>query len=99
MVKVLRFLIFGEKCIGCNLFLGQFSWGAVFLGAICLKGNYVDNKSEKQFLLGAIIFGVIVRKQSSRANYLGGNIPWGQLSGLQFSLGAIILGSNCPGGN
>ena len=73
MIKVLQFLILGGKYIGSNLFLVQISWGAVFLGTICPRGNYVDNKSsEKQFLQGqfpggyfqgAIIFGVIIQEQ------------------------------------
>ena len=72
-IKVLRFLILGEKYIGCKLSLGQISWKAVFLGAICPSGNYVgDKSSERQFssrvncreiLSGAILFGVVVQEQ------------------------------------
>ena len=57
-IKVLRHLILGKKYIGCNLSLRQFSWGEDFLGAICSRGNYVDDKSsERQFSLSAISRG------------------------------------------
>ena len=32
-------------------------------------------------------------------NYPEGNYPWGQLSGEQFSWGAIVREDNCPSGN
>ena len=79
--------------------MGQFSCWAVFLGAICPRGNYVGDKSfEREFSLGAISRGIL-----SGGNYLWGNCPvaiiQGQLSTGQFSSGAIILGGNCAGGN
>ena len=90
----------------------HFPGGAVFLEANFPLGNYVDDKSsERQFSSGAISRGIlsggnylwincpgaIIRVQSSRGNYLEGNIPRGQLPGVQFSSAAIILRGNCPG--
>ena len=90
----------GQKYVGCNLFLGEFSLGAVFLGAICPRGNYVDEKSsERQFSSGAISRGTlsgdnylwsncpgaINQGQSSRGQLSGGDVPLGQLSGGQLS--------------
>ena len=94
----------GKKYIRCNLSLVQFSWGVVFLGAICPRGNYVEDKSsERQFSSGAISTGIL-----SGGNYLWSNSPGaiirrqssrGYLSGGQYSSGAIILGGNCSRGN
>ena len=72
-----------------------------------LKGNFPRGQFPGAYL--SIIFGVIVREQSSRgqlsrSNYPGGNFPRGHLSGEQkfvehFSSEAIILGGNYPGCN
>ena len=76
-LKYCNFWFLGKKYLECNLPLGQFSCWAVFLGAICPRGNYVGNKSsERQFFSGAI----------SRAILSGGNYLWGNY------LGAIIQG-------
>ena len=103
-LKYYDFWFLGKKYNGCNLSLGQFSWGATFLEAICLRGNYLDDKSsKKQFSLGPISRGIL-----SGGNCLWSNCPgaiiWGQLfSGQlftgQYSSGIIILGENCPGDN
>ena len=100
MIKVLPFLILGEKYVVCNFSLVQSSWGK---GSFP-RGNYAGYKlSERQFSLGAISMGIL-----SGGNYLWSNCPeattWGQSSRAQFSEGqfsseAIILGDNCPGGN
>ena len=89
----------GKKYIGCNFSLGQFSWGAVFLGVIYPRGNYVDDKSsERQFSSGAISKEIL-----SGSNYLWSNCPGAiiqdQSSRGTIILGTIILGSNYPWGN
>ena len=76
-----------------------------FLGAICPSGNYVGAKSsERHFSSWAIS-----REIFMGGNYLWGNCPGaiiqeqssrGQLSGRQFSSGAIVgEGGNNPGGS
>ena len=74
--------------------------GAVFVGAICPRGNYVDEKSsERQFSSEAISRGIL-----SGGNYLWTNCLGAIIRGLssrdQLSGGggAIILGSNFPHG-
>ena len=65
--------------------------GAVFLGAKCPRGNYAGNKqSERQFSLGAIGQGDIVRGLLSSRHSSEGQLSRGQLSGRQFSSGAIV---------
>ena len=93
------FWFLGKKYIGCNFSLGQFSWGAVFLGAICPRGNYVDDKSsERQFSSRAISKEIL-----PGSNYLWSNCPGAiiqdQSSRGAIILGTIILGSNYPWGN
>ena len=103
------FWFLGKKHIGCNFSLGQFSWGVVFLGAICPRGNYVDDKSsERQFSSRAISKeilpgsnylwsncpGAIIQDQSSREQ-----LSWGQLSSGAIIREAIFIRSNCLGGN
>ena len=81
-LKYYDFWFLGKKYIGCNLSLGQFSWGAVFLGVICPRGNYVDDKSsERQFFLGAILREILS----------GGNYLWSHC------LKAIIRGQSSRG--
>lgn len=66
----------------------NFPGGEVFFGAIFPRSNYVGGKSfEREFSLGATIFGVIAREQKS-----GNNHPEGQ-----FFSGEIILGGSCLG--
>ena len=106
-LKYYNFWFLGKKYIGCNLSLGQFSLGAVFLGTICPRGNYVDNKSsERQFSSGTIsrgilsgsnclssnCLGAIIRGQSSKGQLSGGNIPREQLSSVEIFQGAIVRG-------
>lgn len=60
--------------------------GAVFLGAKCPRGNYAGNKqSERQFSLGAIGQGDIVRGLLSSRHSSEGQLSRGQLSGRQLS--------------
>ena len=101
----------GKKYIGYNLSLRLFFWKAVFLGTICLSGNYAGSKSSKsQFSLGAISRGILsggnylqgamIQEQSSRGwgtISLGGKCPLGKLSGGHFSSGAIVWGAIIKG--
>ena len=89
-LKYYDFLSLEKKYLACNLSLEQFSWGAVFLRAICQSGNYVDGKSsERQFSSWVISRGIL-----SRCNYLRGNFPGAIIQG-QSSRGQL-LGVNCP---
>ena len=97
-LKYYDFWFLGKKYIGCNLSLGQFSWGAVFLEAICPRGIFADNKSsEREFFSGAISRGLLSRGNYLWSNCLGAiiqgrNIPRGQLSGG----GGQLSGDNFP---
>ena len=81
--------------------------GGSFLEIICLRDNYVSEKSsERQFSSGAIsrgilsrinylwgnFLGAIIREQSSREELSGGNFPRGLLSSGAIVWGAIIQG-------
>ena len=81
--------------------------GAVFIGAICPRGNYACNKlSKTQFSSGAVsrgilsgsnnlwvsCLGAIIRGNHPGGNYLGGNFPREQLSSGEIVRGAIIVG-------
>ena len=84
-LKYCDFWFLGKKYIGCNLSLGQFFWGAAFLGAICPRVNYVDDKSsERQFSSGAFSSGIL-----SEANYLWSNCPGANHTGGNFSRGQL----------
>ena len=101
----------GKKYIGYNLSLRLFFWKAVFLGTICLRGNYAGDKSSKsQFSVGAISKGILsggnylqgamIQEQSSRGwgtISLGGKCPLGKLSGGHFSSGAVVRGAIIKG--
>ena len=98
----------GKKYIGYNLSLRLFFWKAVFLGTICLSGNYAGNKSSKShFSLGAISRGILsggnylqgamIQEQSSRG--LGYNFSRGKMSSGEIVWGPFFLGGNCPGSN
>ena len=83
--------------------LGTIFLEAVFLGAICPRGNYVENKSsERQFSSGAISREILSGgnylpgSNHPGGNYQGGNIPLGQLSSEAIIQGPIFLGDNCP---
>ena len=103
-LKYYDFLFMGKKYTGCNLSMGQFSWGAVFCGAICPRGNSVDDKSsERQFSSGAISRGILSGGNYLWSNCLGaiilGKSSRGHLSRRQYYSGAIILRGICPGHN
>ena len=91
-MKILRFLILREKYIWRNI-----SWGgAVFLGTIRPRCDYVGDKSyERQFSSGAISRGIL-----SGDNYLCGNFP-GEIVREQSSRGRLFLGGRAIffGGN
>ena len=92
-MKILRFLILREKYIWRNI-----SWGvgAVFLGTIRPRCDYVGDKSyERQFSSGAISRGIL-----SGDNYLCGNFP-GEIVREQSSRGRFFLGGRAIffGGN
>ena len=93
----------------CNLSLGQCSWGSVFLGAIMQATNHLkDNFPRRQFpggyCQGAIIFGVVIRDQSSRRQFSGrqffsgDNFAWGQLLGGNNPWGGHSSSVQLPGG-
>ena len=88
-LKYHNFLFLDKKYIGCNLSLGQFSWGVVFHGAICQRGDYVDDKSsEMQFSSEPITKGIL-----SGGNYFLGNCPGVIIQGVIIQ-GAIFLEGN-----
>ena len=90
-IKVLWFMILGEKYLGYSLSLGQFSWvGTVFLGTICPTGSYVQ-LCRRQIIRKAIFLGGNFQGLLS-----GGNYPWSNFSGNN-NPGAIIQGCNYTG--
>ena len=87
-MKVLRFLIIGEKYLGCHLPLGLFSCGQ--FSQDCPKDNYQGNKSSKRkFYLGAIFRGILLGENYLWSNFLGA-ITRGYPFQEQLSLGAIV---------
>ena len=90
-LKYYNFWFLREKYIGCNLSLRQFSLGADFLGTICPRGNYVDDKSfERQFSAKEISRGILPGGNYLQGKYFRGQFSGGQLSEGKFSSGTIV---------
>ena len=89
-LKYYDFWFLGKKYICCNLLLGPFSWGTVFLSAICPRANYVGNKSSKRpFSSRAISRGIL-----SGDSYLWGKCPGAIIQGA-IAQEASFLRGNC----
>ena len=91
-----------RKDISCLVYPWDMFLREVFLRTIIQATNHL--KGTRGIFPGGycqepIIFGIIFQEQLSREQLSGGNFPRWQLSGGQFSLGAIIVGGNCPGDN
>ena len=91
-----------RKDISCLVYPWDMFLREVFLRTIIQSTNHL--KGTRGIFPGGycqepIIFGIIFQEQLSREQLSGGNFPRWQLSGGQFSLGAIIVGGNCPGDN
>ena len=104
MIKVLRFLILGQKYIRCNLFSWrQFSRDHLSEGQLCtrriiqktilLGGNSRGILSGSNYLWGNFL-GAIIREQLSR-----GQLSWGYFFSGTIILGVSCLGDNYLGGN
>ena len=109
-LKYYDFWFLGKKYIACNLSLGQFYWGAVFLTAICPRSNYVDDKSsERQSSSGAVSRGILsggnnleaITKEASihGAIFLGGNYSGGNCLVVNYLVGKFPRGQLCGGNN
>ena len=94
-MKVLRFLIIGEKYLGCHLPLGLFSCGQ--FSQDCPKDNYQGNKSSKRkFYLGAIFRGILLGENYLWSNFLGAIIRGQSFRGKL--PGGILFRSSYPWG-
>ena len=94
-IKVLHFWFLGNKYIGCNLSLGQFSWGTVYLGATSHpKGSFPQGQFPGGYCQGAIFPG----GNCPRANYHRGNNARATIQG-EVVRGAVNRMAIFHGGN